>query len=81
VLEKKWIKKEIAVMVAVNEAGESALYPPVEMMFDKRILTCSTTSFVLLRPKPEDVLWKVEAIAISVVRNFIRREYLLSNCL
>ena len=35
VLEKMIaIKKEIAQMVAINEKGETALYPPVEMLFD-----------------------------------------------
>ncbi|HWB62197.1 MAG TPA: 5-(carboxyamino)imidazole ribonucleotide synthase [Chitinophagales bacterium] len=30
------IKKEISVIVACNEAGEEAVYPPVEMVFDPR---------------------------------------------
>ncbi len=35
---KKWltIHKEIAQMVAINEKGETAIYPPVEMVFDPR---------------------------------------------
>ena len=37
VLEKMvTIEKEIALMVAVNDKGESAIYPPVEMIFNQR---------------------------------------------
>ena len=31
------IHKEIAQMVAINEKGESVLYPPVEMLFDQKL--------------------------------------------
>ena len=38
VLEKMVnIHKEIAQMVAINEKGETALYPPVEMLFDHQL--------------------------------------------
>lgn len=69
VLEKLMdIKKEIALIVAVNEAGETALYPPVEMIFNK--------DFNLLQYQlspasiNEKTLWKAEAIALTVVKNF-----------
>jgi 5-(carboxyamino)imidazole ribonucleotide synthase len=69
VLEKMIdIKKEIALIVAVNEAGETALYPPVEMIFNK--------DFNLLQYQlspasvNEKTLWKAEAIALTVVKNF-----------
>ncbi|HEY0042021.1 MAG TPA: 5-(carboxyamino)imidazole ribonucleotide synthase [Flavisolibacter sp.] len=69
VLERKVkIKKEIAQIVAVDANGKTALYPPVEMLFNK--------DFNLLDYQlcPADisknVLWKIEAIASSVVRNF-----------
>ena len=69
VLEKKVkIKKEVAQIVAVGQDGKTALYPPVEMIFNK--------DFNLLdyQLSPADisqkVLWKVEAIALAVVRNF-----------
>lgn len=62
------IHKEIAQMVAVNEAGETALYPPVEMLFDPDLNLLDYQ----LCPAEMDTktLWKVEAIALAVVRNF-----------
>lgn len=69
VLEKMVpIKKEIALMVAVNVKGETALYPPVEMLFDP---TLNLLDYQLC-PAEIDMktLWKVEAIALSVARNF-----------
>jgi len=69
VLEKMVsIKKEIAQMVAVNEKGETALYPPVEMLFDPRL---NLLDYQLCPANlDEKTLWKVEAIALSVARNF-----------
>lgn len=69
VLEKMVsIRKEIAVMVAMNKEGETALYPPVEMIFDPVL---NLLDYQLC---PADLdqrtLWKAEAIALSVVRNF-----------
>src|SRR5688572_5003117 len=62
------IQKEIAQMIAINEKGESALYPPVEMMVDQRL---NQLDFQLCPATLDDkVFWKVEAIALSVVRNF-----------
>jgi 5-(carboxyamino)imidazole ribonucleotide synthase len=69
VLEKMvTIHKEIAQMVAINDKGETALYPPVEMLFDPDLNMLDYQ----LCPAEIDVktLWKVEAIALSVVRNF-----------
>ncbi|MET0635355.1 MAG: 5-(carboxyamino)imidazole ribonucleotide synthase [Chitinophagaceae bacterium] len=62
------IDKEIAQMVAINEKGEIALYPPVEMVFDK-ILNLLDYQ---LSPASinEKTLWKVEAIAVQVAKNF-----------
>ena len=55
-------------MVAINDKGETALYPPVEMLFDKDL---NLLDYQLC---PADIdqktLWTIEAIAISVVRNF-----------
>ncbi len=69
VLEKMVsIKKEIAQMVAINEKGETALYPPVEMLFDPSL---NLLDYQLCPAElDEKTLWKVEAIALSVVRNF-----------
>lgn len=67
VLEKKIdIKKEIAQIVAVSQSGKTVLYPPVEMMFNRRL---NLLDFQLCpAPVTKEVLWKVEAIALSVVR-------------
>jgi 5-(carboxyamino)imidazole ribonucleotide synthase len=69
VLEKMVnIKKEIAQMIAINEKGETALYPPVEMLFDPSL---NLLDYQLCPAElNEKTLWKVEAIALSVVRNF-----------
>jgi 5-(carboxyamino)imidazole ribonucleotide synthase len=69
VLEKMVaIHKEVAQMIAINEKGETALYPPVEMLFDPDLNMLDYQ----LCPAEIDIktLWKVEAIALSVVRNF-----------
>jgi 5-(carboxyamino)imidazole ribonucleotide synthase len=62
------IKKEIALIVAVNEAGETALYPPVEMIFNKdfNLLQYQLSPAAL----NEKTLWKAEAIALTIVKNF-----------
>lgn len=69
VLEKMVpIHKEIAQMVAINEKGETALYPPVEMKFDPYL---NLLDYQICPAEMEQkTLWKVEAIALSVVRNF-----------
>jgi 5-(carboxyamino)imidazole ribonucleotide synthase len=69
VLEKMVnIHKEIAQMVAINEKGETALYPPVEMLFDPglNLLDYQLCPAELSTP----ILYKVEAIALTVARNF-----------
>ncbi|MEI6949371.1 5-(carboxyamino)imidazole ribonucleotide synthase [Paraflavisolibacter sp. H34] len=68
VLEKKVrIKKEIAQIVAVGQNGKTALYPPVEMVFNKDL---NQLDYQLCPAAiPQEVLWKSEAIALSVVRN------------
>jgi len=69
VLEKLiHIHKEIAQIIAVNEKGETAIYPPVEMLFDPVLNLLSYQ----LCPAEMDIkiLWKIEAIALAVVRNF-----------
>jgi len=62
------IDKEIAQMVAINEKGETALYPPVEMIFDPML---NLLDYQLCPANlDQKTLWKIEAIALSVVRNF-----------
>jgi len=69
VLEKQIIiQKEIAVIVAIDKSGKPAIYPPVEMMFNKQL---NLLDYQLSPASiPEKTLWKAEAIAIAVVRNF-----------
>ena len=67
VLEKKVkIKKEIAIIVAMNDAGETVLYPTAEMIFDPvwNLLDYQLSPAIL----PETILWKAEAIAARVVK-------------
>lgn len=61
------IQKEIAQIVAINEKGETALYPPVEMIFDPilNLLDYQISPANL----PEKTLWKVEAIALKIARD------------
>ena len=69
VLEKLiHIHKEISQIIAINNRGETAIYPPVEMLFDPVLnLLDYQLSPAQLYTK---ILWKVEAIALAVVRNF-----------
>ena len=62
------IQKEIAMIVAINEKGETALYPPVEMLFDPylNLLDYQLCPAELNTP----TLYKVEAIALTTARNF-----------
>lgn len=68
VLEKLvLIKKEIAVIIAVADNGENALYPAVDMVFDNRL------NLLEYQISPADItdkiLWKVEAVALKVVKD------------
>jgi len=62
------VTKEIALMVAVNENGDTALYPPVDMVFDPYL---NQLEYQLC---PADIdtktLYVLEAVALAVVRNF-----------
>ncbi len=67
VLEKMVnIKKEIALMVAMNEKGETTIYPAAEMLVDPvlNLLDFQISPADL----PEQTLWKAEAIALKVVK-------------
>ncbi len=67
VLEKMVvIQKEIAMIVAVNDKGETALYPAVDMVFDNRLNLLSYQ--ISPADIPENVLWKAEAIALTIVK-------------
>lgn len=60
------IKKEISVIIAVADNGETALYPPVDMVFDNRLNLLDYQ--ISPADMPEKVLWKVEAVALKVVK-------------
>lgn len=67
VLEKRiTIHKEIAQIVAVSDTGQISLYPPVDMVFDPELnlLSYQISPAELADP----VLWKIEAIALKVVK-------------
>jgi 5-(carboxyamino)imidazole ribonucleotide synthase len=68
VLEKKVnIQKEISIIIGINEKGETAIYPPSEMVFDPVL---NLLEYQLSPANiPEKVRWKAEAIALSVVKN------------
>jgi 5-(carboxyamino)imidazole ribonucleotide synthase len=62
------IHKEIAQTVAINQKGEAALFPPVEMLFDPHL---NLLDYQLCPAELETkILWKVEAIALAVAKNF-----------
>ncbi len=68
VLEKMIdIQKEIAIIVAVNITGETAIYPAVHMIFNPKL------NLLDYQISPADIddkiLWKIEAIALRVVKN------------
>jgi 5-(carboxyamino)imidazole ribonucleotide synthase len=67
VLEKMvTVHKEIAQIVAINDKGEVALYPPVDMIFDPDL------NLLDYQISPADIaektLWKIEAISLAVVK-------------
>lgn len=67
VLEKMVsIRQEIAQIVAINDKGEVALYPPVDMVFDPRL------NLLDYQISPADIeektKWKIEAISLAVVK-------------
>ncbi len=67
VLEKKVsIKKEIALIVAMDNKGATAVYPASEMMVNPalNILDYQISPALL----PEKILWVVEAVAIKLVK-------------
>ncbi len=61
------IHKEIAQIVAINEKGETALYPAVDMVFNKDLNLLDYQ--ISPADIPEKAAWKIEAIAITLVRN------------
>ncbi|MBC7828680.1 MAG: 5-(carboxyamino)imidazole ribonucleotide synthase [Chitinophagaceae bacterium] len=67
VLEKMVvIQKEISQIIAINASGEVALYPPVDMVFDKHLNLLEYQ--ISPADIPEKALWKIEAISLAVVK-------------
>jgi 5-(carboxyamino)imidazole ribonucleotide synthase len=67
VLEKiVTIQKEIAQVIAINDRGETALYPAVDMVFDPLLHVLDYQ--ISPADIPKEVLWKAEAIALKVVK-------------
>ncbi|MBO9566204.1 MAG: 5-(carboxyamino)imidazole ribonucleotide synthase [Niastella sp.] len=67
VLEKMvTIHKEIAMIVAINAKGETALYPAVDMVFDPSLNLLDYQ--ISPADIPDKTLWKVEAMALAVVK-------------
>jgi 5-(carboxyamino)imidazole ribonucleotide synthase len=60
------IDKEIAQTIAVNEKGEMAIYPPVDMVFDARLNLLDYQ--ISPAELPQNTLWKIEAITMRVVK-------------
>ena len=60
------IDKELALTVAIGMGREESIYPPVEMVFDPdlNLLDYQICPAAL----PEKVLWKAEAVALTVAR-------------
>ncbi len=68
VLEKKIaIQKEIAQIIAINQARQTAIYPPVEMIFNPVL---NQLDYQLSPAElPQQTAWRVEAIALKVVKD------------
>ncbi len=68
VLEKMVnVQKEIAIIIAMNAKGQTAIYPPVEMVFNPSL---NLLDYQIAPARiTKDVLWKAEAIALKVVKS------------
>ena len=58
--------KEIAQIIAVGQKGETAIYPPVDMVFDPRLNLLDYQ--ISPADLPQNVLWKMEAVSLRVVK-------------
>lgn len=68
VLEKMIrVHKELAIIVAIGPNREQGLFPPVEMVFDPML---NLLDYQICPANiPEKIMWKAEAISLSVARN------------
>lgn len=60
------IDKEIAISIAINEKGETAIYQAVDMVFDQDLNLLSHQ--LCPATLADKIFWKIEAIALSVVK-------------
>ena len=60
------IKQEIALIVAINDKGETAIYPPVDMVFDPRLNLLDYQ--ISPAGLADECFWKMEAIALTLVK-------------
>ena len=67
VLEKMVdIKKELSMIIAVSQTGETVIYEPVDMVVDQRLNLLNYQ--ICPAAIPESVMWKAEAVALKVVK-------------
>lgn len=67
VLEDKVdISREISIIIAVDGNGETAIYPPVDMVFDPSLNLLNHQ--VCPADLPEKIFWKADAIALRAVK-------------
>jgi 5-(carboxyamino)imidazole ribonucleotide synthase len=60
------IEKEISQIVVINARGETALYSPVDMVFDQRL---NLLDYQISPAEiPQNTVWKIEAVALAVVK-------------
>ncbi|HZG26295.1 MAG TPA: 5-(carboxyamino)imidazole ribonucleotide synthase [Chitinophagaceae bacterium] len=60
------VKKEISVIIGINETGQTAMFAPAEMIFDPALNLLNYQ--VCPAELQEKSLWRVEAIALKVVK-------------
>ena len=67
VLEKMVdIKKELSMIIAVSQTGETVIYEPVDMVVDQRL---NLLSYQICPAEiDEKIMWKAEAVALKVVK-------------
>lgn len=68
VLEKMvTIRKELSIIIAAGQHGDTAMYPAVDMVFDNKLNLLEYQ--ISPADIPQKVLWKAEAIARKVVKD------------
>jgi 5-(carboxyamino)imidazole ribonucleotide synthase len=61
------IHKEISQIIAIDGKGATAIYPPVEMIFDPVL---NQLDYQLSPAEiPQQILWRVEAISLKIVKD------------